>query len=147
MSQFPYTATTRQEYFNNVWQHYVVNGEPLAYDQDEDTCKYQIFNYGKECRCAIGIHLTDEELALLVAADEDEDAQFKSSWGIHAIVNKSEAIRSHFVNCAVTPGFLDNLQSAHDRAAQTGTTYHGDIKASLEAFASHWSLTIPSQEE
>ena len=32
---------TNQELFNNAWQHFVVNGEPLGFNKEEQCCRYR----------------------------------------------------------------------------------------------------------
>lgn len=128
MSEF----ANRQEVFNHVWNHFVVNGKPLGFDLNDGGCVYGSRDIG----CAIGICLSNKLCQKL------DNLNLGSILDIIKSENMTylDKIMEFFPD-DVDGGFLSELQSAHDQAAMNQPRHK--IKSELEKFAENNRLTIP----
>ncbi len=115
-------SDTRQEVFNTVWRHFVVEGWSLAFDREEEVCLYRGPNGTK---CAIGLFLSDET----------------------ALASRCEPVNRltlpPILKDCRSMEFLKALQAAHDDAAFRGYS----ISKNLELVAMRFGLEIPTEEK
>ncbi len=118
---------TKQEVFNTVWRHFVVEGNPLSFDPKNYRCLYR----GPDgAKCAIGLFLSDGAAAACNFA------------GV-------SSIPPHLFPKAllgVEMEFLKDLQQAHDSPCTTfgrSTT----IKTELKVLAFSWDLQVSEKGE
>jgi hypothetical protein len=121
---------TRQEMFDRVWQHFVVDGRPLARAGDAaGNCYYRMPD-GR--RCALGVLISDE---MYSPAFEGRPARalIEGSGPLAAILKDG---------LEGTPeqqsAFVQSLQYCHDEAGDTD-----DIRTNLERLAVNHGLQIP----
>lgn len=115
-----------QEAFDNVWQHFVVEGNPLAVAAMKG-CLYRVMNDdGTPINgCAIGCQIPD--------------ALWKSQFegrSVLALVETYPEMREYFLQ--VPTALLGELQEAHDG---------GSLRENLEKVARKFYLTVPVGKE
>lgn len=128
----------RQDAFNIVWNHFVVNKGKPSVDRDSISCLYR----GEAgAKCAIGVLLPDKNYEKSL---EGEELEFVASLipGLRVKENL---------------GFLRQLQQAHDDASDKNDgiadakyeiadvkTFRKNIKVKLTELAENWKLKIPA---
>lgn len=115
---------TLQEAFNQVWDWFVVQGNPQSTtDHGEPICQYRGPNGAK---CAAGVLLTDEEYKPSM-----EGSSFQANeWGLH-----------RFRHIEVEVG---RMQCMHDQwQPLMCVNFNTYMKEKLTGFAIQYSLTVP----
>jgi hypothetical protein len=138
---------TDQEALNRVWQHFVVEGQPLAFERAVSYAQCLYFREADGARCAVGI-LVPEELARRMP--------LTSIMGLfRGFVADSEIIAAEVAAAlnGTTLSFIEELQMAHDEAASVamyGGDGHAVLRRELEQLATREALVIspaPPEEE
>ena len=120
-----------QDAFGKVWQYFVVEKHPRAFDASLGTCAYWIPATG--CKCAIGCLLTDEE-----AAELDRGTLRKAT----CFMRERDIIPNSDENAWY--GFLNLLQVAHDAYDGDGD-FHKFIETRLRDVANEYKLAVPEE--
>jgi hypothetical protein len=127
-----------QQAFDNVWQHFIVEGQPRGVrprrpdeSPDPDIGEFDrcVYRGGEGQMCAIGCQLP-ADLNLL---DVQNTVSLESLW------HQSPTVRAHFAH--VAPGLLDALQQAHDRRTSADVAQFAD---ELRRVARRFQLTVPT---
>lgn len=115
-----------QEYFDEVWNHFVVEEAPNSTDGE-----YYRYRGPNGEKCAIG----------LLIPDELYDPKMELTT-IEELLNDNPTIQKLFDANSLT--FLQLLQGAHDSSNEaTNRTFHEQIKNRLTMVAYANALTIP----
>lgn len=126
---------TEQEVFNIVWDHFVVKGNPRAYDTEQQQGCYEIYPGGP--RCAVGLFLDDDTIREL--RDVTKQGTTLTS-GVVSVFKEYDPIS--FGLGGVSLEFLEDLQRTHDNADDPGEPGR-QIRGGLELFASLHNLRVP----
>lgn len=126
---------TAQEIFNIVWNHFVVEKNPLGVKGHFCTYHNRTLE-GVEIRCALGLFLTDAEadafegtsLPQYAGVHEDEPEHIQARYRAMSAV---DVVQSHRL-------LLSRLQRAHDHL--NGGTLPGRLRGLAEEFG----LTVPA---
>ena len=137
---------TNQEIFNKVWQHFIVEDKPYAYDPDTQLCSY-LTKEGHQC--AIGLFLSEKQAKDLTGMDVS-DHQFGpvaiEVFGrpIHSLGN--ESVYNYTMNDFGR--FLKRLQEAHDLSQQATSrqAQKPQFEFMLRLTATEFNLDIPSTQ-
>ena len=116
--------TSLQGFFDNAWQHGVVEKRPKCYVKKGPGagCNYRL---GDNC-CLIGRSIPEAMYSPGMEGDAAEDV-------IGRIATKPVNGRA-----------LDDLQFCHDDTADD-ETYHAELERKLRLFAANYGLTIPGE--
>lgn len=128
---------TKQEIFDYVWNHFVVQKNPLGYDVENDNCSYKL-------GCALGCFFPKDFDTSAI----EGDAFIGFSINDKRIVDTTKASKlitavTEYVtsNTSEEMGrFLSDLQRTHD---MTAVTPGADISKTLLEFARNKGLTVP----
>lgn len=138
----------RQAALNKVYDHFITKENPPSYSGEDGGCRYRGSNGEK---CAIGVLIPDEIYR------EEMDSNLNDN-DVAGVLKLYPEVRSLLeVEGEVTENsydfpdsdvcFLDQLQSAHDMAAQ-GSWWQGSFKNlflnKLNSLALNWGLTLPN---
>lgn len=130
---------TTQSAFDKVWDHFVVQGKPLA-NNFYGLCVYETEPGGP--RCAVGVLLPDSFIDRL---RDGKVANVSMTSGVGAIFNAVEPESLGFAN--LESNFLFRLQRAHDGAVVPESEYYrndyNSIRAKLTEVAETFKLSIP----
>lgn len=121
---------TLQEAFDTIWQKFVVEGAPRAYDKHDASCKYRLPG---GARCFIGVLIPDELY----------EPSFESEGSISAVMYERPKIKALL---PFEPDVISQLQGIHDMYGVTGDTpgtFSDHCRERLTAFAEQHSLTVP----
>jgi hypothetical protein len=127
---------SNQDAFNNVWQHFIVEGQPRGVrpvrpDESPVIGEYDrcLYRGGEGQMCAIGCQLPAD----LSLSELGNSASLVRLW--HAC----SAVRAQFTH--VDLGLLDALQQAHDRRTSADVA---QFAAELRVVARRFHLTVPT---
>lgn len=122
---------TRQEWFDNAWNHFVVNkGEPSHNHQE---CRYRGPNGAK---CAIGVSIPDDLY--------ESDFKLYEGCGIGDLVDEEFIFQEDLK-------FLTDLQRCHDDSSfqrendlilDNVVNFHSEIKSKLTNLAKNYTLQL-----
>lgn len=118
------TPLTKQEIFSKVWEHFIINEEPISHSEDQ--CRYR--HEGN--KCAIGLFIPDE---FYHPSLEANDVAF--------LTEKVPYMKELF--SGVDLQFLKDIQKAHDHDS-SGIS---DIVDNLEDIAKDYNLSIPEDTD
>lgn len=118
--------STKQEIFDRVWDHFVVQGNPRSVSDDGEDCRYRGRN---GTRCAVGIFIDDADY------DERMDALGGAFDSLFDLLDHAPELRAFLHTHRVT---LTELQRIHDLAP---TESH--LKIKLVDWARHNDLVVP----
>ena len=165
---------TKQEIFNQVWTHFVINEGPASYRLDDRNVALCLYRGCGGARCAIGLLLSDEALdrtsiALTLSVEDlireflhhsDADALQELGFVKTDLVRTWTGMENGEADCDYPTRFyewqefLTKLQSTHDDACDEAhstdgelaalTPFHKGIRARLEMFARDEQLTLPA---
>lgn len=93
---------TNQKIFDKVWQHFIVENNPRAYNPETDKCTY----YSESGGCAIGCLIEDDNVK------KDLDSAYASS--IQSVRRICAEIFDKIIYNRIDSNFLGDLQYAHD---------------------------------
>lgn len=130
---------TAQEVFDKVWDHFVVKGNPLSYDDSSGICYYEKYPDGP--RCAIGLFVPDDVIVHLRHGTVG-GVSMKSSAQELFTEFSAESMGLGLVDVV----FLEDLQAAHDTArGETDPLYREclSIRTNLTCLAGRYALRIP----
>ena len=160
---FPEQRASMQDALGVVWDHFVVRRAPPAIEvlnpEEGPSCVYRAAD---GCRCAVGLLLSDEDVALAPRGTNVLDLFFDG----FSFAN-SPRVHRLFPGCAVplampveawtrsqkaAAEFLAALQEAHDESALYGirhdddgdTSFHKSIRSWLLRIAEAFGLEVPS---
>jgi hypothetical protein len=133
----------KQEVFNKVWNHFVVNLGPAS--RDSEGCFYRGPNGAK---CAIGIFIADEDYSDEMEGLAIIDSNETNSYGVPGHRKLSEAVKKGIPDLNLDNQeelyFLNHLQDCHDSAGEgSGPSFHREIKKNLTNFAEEFNLEVP----
>lgn len=137
---------SNQDAFNNVWQHFIVEGNKPAIDAG-GACVYR----GTEGKmCAIGCQLADDVYDPMLERKtfmdiSDVAAGKPPAYGVE--LDTEVAIRFMGYFSMVTPKFMDNMQEIHDRMSDfiRDDNVMDRLEQQLIHFAEHNNITIPGE--
>jgi hypothetical protein len=115
---------TKQEVFNKVWQHFIVDQNPRAYNPETDKCTY----YSESGGCAIGCLIEDDDVKKVL-----DMAPTSSIYSLRSLYSE---IFDKIIDTEVDKNFLGYLQIAHD-------DYTNDLKQLLIDLALDYNLIVP----
>lgn len=135
----------RQEVFNKVWDHFIVQQNPFGWNGQG--CTYLSPD---GTRCAIGILMPEgpwqeceEGIVYERENGEYEEGWYIGEWTLDQVFNEEISFKMGL--------FLDELQSAHDESAQMynedgcrGTRYD-QFERYLRSIANQYNLAIPRE--
>lgn len=136
---------TNQEIFNRVWQHFIVEDKPYAYDTDIQLCSY-LTKEGHQC--AIGLFLTPNQasdLAGFTPVDRRFNPVAIEVFGRSVHIVKNEDDYDYRLNDFGR--FLKKLQEAHDishEARPPERMPKSEFESMLRLVAREFYLDIPS---
>ena len=114
----------KQEVFNKIWNHFVVDKAPISIDGV--ICKYR---NSKGAKCAVGLLIKDEFYSQILE-------NYFPGPGSNLL---NEALEKSGVECWKEYHFLDSLQIAHDGCFKD----EDSIGLRLTRVASTYDLSIP----
>ncbi len=122
----------RQDVFNKVWQHAVVEGNEPSYDFNEDNCFYRGPN-GESC--FVGVCIPDE----VYRPDMEHN-------NADSLVLNFPEVEKLFDKRSANTDFLNSLQYVHDGAGgmeEPDEGWEEFWRDKLSVFAEKKNLTIP----
>lgn len=126
---------TKQEIFNRVWQHFVVDkGAPSCNDQGG--CLYR---GPGDARCAVGLFLSDETATHYEALPVTGLSNIAARRKAHFSPEEEELLIQH-------AWLLKALQWAHDEATSDVTQFHKNMEVNLCVVAEDLGLEVPNNE-
>lgn len=129
---------TNQEIFNKVWQHFIVEDKPYAYDTDIQLCSY-LTKEGHQC--AIGLFLTPNQ-AIDLSGLTPVDRRFNPV----AIEVFGRSVHEDDYDYRLNDfgRFLKKLQEAHDISHANALDMHKQkFQSMLRLVAREFHLDIP----
>lgn len=124
----------KQEIFNKVWQHFIVEKNPRGYDAEAENCVYKNQEGNK---CAIGIFIPDDKFIPAM-----------NNWGtIWSFKDAKDTLSRYGCENLLVEifgpeynmKFLSELQKAHDHI------HERSMEENLRRLAVKWSLQIPGE--
>jgi hypothetical protein len=116
--------TTKQQIFDKVWQHFVVNKNPKSVNEHTH-CVYS----SPEGGCAIGCLIDNDALK------KEFDAQTNHT-SIYSIRDRFNIELSDYIDPSIKTRFLDSLQTIHD-------SYFDSFEENMRALAAKYNLKVP----
>jgi hypothetical protein len=133
---------TKQEIFNKVWNHFVVNKNPFSFNAQTKLCCYRTDDGNM---CAVGLLIPDEEYH-----------KGLEGLSVHSLLkDKVPYLTEFYLSDSSMYNFLDMLQEAHDlpvtRGLYAGALADSDapdsvrdnVEEHLKLLAQDYNLTIP----
>jgi hypothetical protein len=116
---------TKQEVFNKVWQHFVIDKNPKSVDPITGHCKY----YSESGGCAVGCLIDDDKVK------KQWDALIGET-SIGQVAHKYPEIIDNIIGPSIEITFLADLQKCHD-------AHFGEIEGSFVILADKYNLIVP----
>lgn len=127
---------SNQDFFNRVYQYFVVEDKPRAYDSKNFRCKYRLsVPHKKSLGCAVGCVLPNK-LAKMADETGDDDGFFGGSTEIGDVMTRHKPIKEWLKN--VSPDLLKKAQKVHD-----DDFFELDKAKRLSELAESFKLSIP----
>lgn len=118
---------TKQEIFNRVWQHFIVEDQPFGFDSNAGKCEYLTVS---GARCAVGILMSPQLARIARGAVAQVFARYSTPMaqnGLYAMHHED---------------FLKYLQSHHDFCAKRDDKE--EFESCLRTIAAKYELEIPA---